>query len=205
MTRARALEDDAVDDDRDALVEEREVISHLGCLAQRLGIAPCDVVLVSCGPIGGLSLVRAEGPGVARAQEVEPHVVGRQVIADGQRRLEEQAGTVGFGERLAVELDADLPRAAHDVDAVERVARVAVVALVLLVPGVEAVEVEHHEIGQGIVTGPERIRRATTGKRADSERASVGGVRRKRDARVVHGSVAEHRRAHRRDAGRPLA
>ncbi len=87
-------------------------------------------------------------------QGSRPHVLGRQVVPDGQGRLEEQAGTVGLGERLTVELHTNGPRAPHDVDAVERVPRVAVVAFVLLVPGVEAVEVEHDEAGQGGVSEP---------------------------------------------------
>src|SRR3712207_8380190 len=52
--------------------------------------------------------------------EVHPHVLGGQVVADGQRRLEEQIRRVGLRERLAVELDAHLAGGAHDVDPVER-------------------------------------------------------------------------------------
>lgn len=45
-----------------------------------------------------------------------PHVLGRQVVADRQRRLKQQTGIRGLREELAVGFDAHLPRAVHDVD-----------------------------------------------------------------------------------------
>src|SRR3712207_7489211 len=51
--------------------------------------------------------------------------------------------SVGLGQDVAVELEADGTRAGKDVDPVERVDRMGDDPLVFLVPGVEAVEVEH--------------------------------------------------------------
>ena len=78
-----------------------------------------------------MALVRAVG---ARALgcSVDADVLARQVEAQRQVGLGQQAGARGLGDDVAVDLDPDRPRAPADVDAMERIARVALDPLVLL-------------------------------------------------------------------------
>src|SRR5215207_11093269 len=128
----------AVDEEVDALVEERDATGDLGGIAQRLAVAPRDVGRARGAEVRRLALVCAAGDEVSRFEQLGAHVIEREVVADGQRRLEQEMRRRALGEHGAVDLHPHGPGAVDDVDAVERVARVGEVALVLLEPLVEA-------------------------------------------------------------------
>ena len=96
---------------------------------------------------------------LARLEQLHAHVL-RPRGSTARGAAARTAGTARCSRRrtVPVELDAHVPGAVQDVDAVERIARVGDVALVLLVPGVEPVEVEEHVVAQVGIGGAERRR-----------------------------------------------
>lgn len=96
-------------------------------------------------------------------------VLERQVEAERQAGLAQQAGACCLCQDVTVELDTDRSRAAVDVDRVERRARMAGDGLVLLVPAVEGVEVELHVAGQVVVREPESGGGAVTNRTGSPE------------------------------------
>src|ERR1700726_906775 len=104
--RPRPRHREAVDPDLVyLLVEETEIALDLRAFRDRIGVIP-DEVAEHLVPdfdrmVAGLALVRAASDRLARNEKLHPHVVGRDVIAGRQPRLEKKPRTPSLGNDLA--------------------------------------------------------------------------------------------------------
>src|SRR5580692_2801589 len=86
------------------LVEETEIAFDLGAFRDRVGIGP-DEIAEQLIPhfhrvVAGLALVRAASDRLARYEKIHSHILGRDVIAGRQPRLEQEPGAPGLGNDL---------------------------------------------------------------------------------------------------------
>src|SRR5262249_31951587 len=92
--------------------------------------------------VGGNALVGTLGVALARAENVGPHIVARDVVARRQTGLEQKHGTPRVGYRRAADDHLDTAGSADRLDALVGIARVAKNLFVFLIPVVDEIPLE---------------------------------------------------------------
>jgi hypothetical protein len=130
----------AVDFELDLLVVEAQVVFYLLGLRQRLRIVPDEVLddltVRMHGVVRRDALVRAEDLRLTQDEQVRAYVLRRYVVAHRKAGLEEELGSLRFGDDFPVHANPDVTGALEDVDPVIGIVGVAEDLLVLLVPRV---------------------------------------------------------------------
>ena len=130
----------------------------MGIIGQRVGITPGYILIYFAihpgRPIVRLSLVGAQGTGLARREEIYPNVLARQVVAGRKASLEDQPRPTRFGECLSVEFHPHVTRTLTGVDVMVGVAGVGKDLLLLLVPGIHRLPLEGYVIRKPLTLWP---------------------------------------------------
>src|SRR4029077_8563992 len=96
--------------------------------------------------VARLALVGTTGDFVARDQKVHAHILGWDVVAGRQPRLEKETRTPRFGYHFAADDDLHRAEGVEHVDPLIGVAWMHENLLILFVPGVHAIPIERDKI-----------------------------------------------------------